>query len=99
MKWGKKNNVILIRRFGGEGSLEGISRQARNDKYGRWGNYIILGVLVGMCVIRAGVQVRRMATEQPTSFHPEITVCSQKPTDMEGAIVWNFRNLGVVCTK
>lgn len=64
-----------------------------------WLRYGLLGVLVAMFVMRAGVEVKRMATEQPSTFHPGITACGPKPMDNEGMIVWQYRNLGARCEE
>jgi|GEM_PF-2579452 len=63
----------------------------------KWLRYGLLGVLAAMCVARAGVQVKRIVTEQPSTFHPEIVACGEKPTDNEGMMMWQFRNFGVTC--
>ncbi len=64
-----------------------------------WLRYGLVGVMAAMCIVRAGVEVQRMVIERPNTFHPEITVCGEKPTDNEGMIVWQFRNLGVSCEE
>lgn len=65
----------------------------------RWLRYGLLGILTAMFVVRAGVEVKRMVTERPSTFHPEITACGQKPMDNEGMMVWQFRNLEVRGTE
>lgn len=65
----------------------------------KWMTKGLLIALALMCMMRAGVEVRRIITEQPAQFHPEISACSNKPLTQEELIVWNFRNLGAACEK
>ncbi len=63
----------------------------------KWINYLLWGILAGMCVVRSGVQVRRMLTESPRPFLPTVAACSEKSTESEALIVWRYRNLGARC--